>query len=352
MLTRLVRLRRLLAREHLDGFLVSGASNLRWLCGYSGSNGMMLVTPKDACFYTDFRYKEQIRTEVKGCRKRVLERDLYTVFPADDCRRVRRLGFESGNLSVARFRALRRQLKKTRLVPTRDLVLELRRTKEPAEARRIQAAQDVVDRTFKAVLGLIKPGITERDLALEIEFRFRAVGDVAFPSIVASGPNSAKPHAGASGRRLRRGDAITFDIGCRLDGYCSDMTRTVFLGRPNPDLAEIYSAVLEAQRQALAVIRPGVPCKFVDLAARDYLKGLGYGHYFGHSLGHGVGLDVHEQPMLSSNSTQTLEPGDVTTVEPGVYIPGLGGVRIEDMVLVTKTGCRNLTASPKKLLVL
>ncbi|MEO0085511.1 MAG: Xaa-Pro peptidase family protein [candidate division WOR-3 bacterium] len=352
MLTRLASLRRLLLREKLDGFLVSGGSNLRWLCGYTGSNGMMLVTLKDACFYTDFRYKEQIRTEVKGCRKRVLERDLYTAFPVEDCRRVRRLGFEPANLSVARFTAVRRQLKKTKLVASRDLILELRRAKEAAEVAKIQAAQNVVDRTFKAILDLIKPGVTERDLALEIEFRFRARGDVAFPSIVASGPNSAKPHAGASSRRLRRGDAITFDIGCRLDGYCSDMTRTVFLGRPDPELREIYFTVLEAQQQALAVIKPGVPCKFVDLAARDYLTGLGYGHYFGHSLGHGVGLDVHEQPMLAHTSPQILEPGDITTVEPGVYVPGLGGVRIEDMVLVTRTGCRNLTASPKKLTIL
>lgn len=352
MSTRLARLRRLLAKEKLDGFLVSGLTNLRWLCGYTGSNGMLLVTRNDACFYTDFRYQEQIQTEVKGCRRRVMQRDLYTAFPAEDCRRVRRLGIESGNLSVARFQAVRRQLKKTRLVPTHDLVLQLRRTKEPSEVEKIQAAQQVVDRTFKAILDLIKPGITERELAIEIEFRFRARGDVAFPSIVASGPNSAKPHAGASNRRLRRGDAITFDIGCRLDGYCSDMTRTVFLGRPHPDLADIYASVLEAQQQALAVIKPGVPCKFVDLAARDHLSALGYGHYFGHSLGHGVGLDVHEQPMLARNSTQTLEPGDVMTVEPGVYVPGLGGVRIEDMVQVTKSGCRNLTASPRRLTIL
>jgi len=352
MLTRLARLRRLVAGEGLNGFLISNLSNLRWLCGFTGSNGMMLVTRKRACFYTDFRYQEQTRTEVKGCRKRVLARDLYTGFPVQDCQGLRRLGIESAHLSVAQFRALRRQLKTPKLVPTRDLVLELRRTKEPSEARRIQAAQAVVDRVFSAVLGLIRPGVTERDLALEIEFRFRAAGDVAFPSIVASGPNSAKPHAGASRRRLRRGDAITFDIGCRLDGYCSDMTRTVFLGRPASDLRDIYSAVLEAQQRALEVVGPGVPCKFVDLAARDHLTGLGYGHYFGHSLGHGVGLDVHEQPGLGRTSTQTLEPGDILTVEPGVYVPGLGGVRIEDMVLVTRTGCRNLTASPKKLLIL
>ncbi|MBM3315227.1 aminopeptidase P family protein [candidate division WOR-3 bacterium] len=352
MASRVARLQRVLESEKLDGLVVSGAANLRYLCGYTGSNGMMVVTRTRATFFTDFRYQEQIRTEVRGCAKRVLERDLYASFPVEAAKRLRRLGVEQDHLSVARLRLIRKQVRGPRLVAVRDIVRELRRTKEPAEVRLIERAQQVTDRVFAAVLGMVEPGVSEKDIALEIECRFRQAGEVAFPSIVASGPNSAKPHAGYSTRRLRRGDALTLDIGCRLSGYCSDMTRTVFVGRPCDDLRQMYEAVLEAQRRSLAAVRPGATARAVDAACRDYLTGLGFGHYFRHSTGHGVGIEVHELPGLAGTSMHVLQPGDVVTVEPGVYVPGLGGIRIEDMVLVTKTGCRNLTKSPKRMLVL
>jgi len=198
----------------------------------------------------------------------------------------------------------------------------------------------------------VKPGVTEKALAFAIESEFRAAGEVAFDSIVASGPNAAKPHAGYSDRKLRKGDVLTFDIGCKLDGYCSDMTRTVFVGKATPELRKVYEIVLEAQERALATIKPGVTCKAADSAARDYITEQGYGMQFGHGLGHGVGLEVHEMPGLAATVKETLEPGDLVTVEPGIYLPGLGGVRIEDMVLVTKTGYRNLTRSPKRLIEL
>lgn len=352
MASRVSRLQRVLKREKLDGLLVSGAANVRYLSGFTGSNGMMLVTRHAATFYTDFRYQEQIQTEVKGCRRRVLNRSLYASFPTDDLKGVRRLGVEKDHISLGNFDTVRRQIRGVKLIPVRDLVKELRRTKSPEEVELIVKAQAATDRAFAEILGMVRPGITEQSLALEIEERFRRAGEVAFPSIVAAGPNGAKPHAGFSGRRLRRGDAITFDIGCRYQGYNSDMTRTVFVGRAPDDLREVYEAVSEAQRRALALVRPGAECRAVDAAARDYLTGLGYGPYFGHSLGHGVGIDVHELPVLSWTAEDHLRTGDVVTVEPGVYVPGLGGVRIEDMALVTKDGCRNLTRSPKELLEL
>lgn len=355
---RITRLQALLEREKLDGLVVSSLTNIRYLCGFTGSNGMMVITRKAAVFYTDFRYQEQIKTEVRGCDKRILERDLYFSFPAEELRglcprnRIPKIGVEESNLTLARFRLLRRQLRGFRLVPVRDLVLELRRKKGPSELALIRRAQAITEQAFSRVLELIKPGVTERELALEIEFFIRRFGEPAFPTIVASGANGAKPHARAGERRLRRGDSITFDLGCRYRGYCADMTRTVFLGRPDGELKRVYEAVLQAQREALAVIKPGVPCKFVDLTARQYLEQQGLGEYFGHSLGHGVGLEVHEQPVLARTSRQTLEPGDVVTVEPGVYLPGKGGVRIEDLVLVTGTGMRNLTRASKELLVI
>ncbi len=349
---RIRTLQKMLAREKLDGFLVTSLTNIRYLCGFTGSNGMMLVTRTKAMFYTDFRYQEQIKTEVKGCSARVLERDLYASFPVEDLKNIRRLGVEKTHLTLARFELLRQQLKKTKFIPCRDLVLELRRKKSPEELQLIIKAQRMTERVFRNILSLIKPGVTEKDLAMEIEFQFRRAGEPAFPVIVASGENAAKPHARPGGRRLRRGDCITFDLGCRIDGYASDMTRTVFLGSPDPQMRQVYEAVLTAQQEALEIIKPGVPCKLVDLAARDSLLRAGLAQFFGHGLGHGVGLDVHEQPSLAKNSTQTLESGDVVTVEPGVYIPDKGGVRIEDMVFLTRNGCLNLTSVSKKMLIL
>jgi Xaa-Pro aminopeptidase len=339
-------------REKLDGFVVVNLPNVRYLCGYTGSNGLMLVTRHDCWFYTDFRYKEQIRTEVKGCRKRVLVRDLVSHPPPEWGKSFRRLGVEENHVTLSRFKQFRKRFPKARLVPTRDLVLDLRRTKEPAEVKQIVDAQRVTDHVFGSVLKLVKPGVRERDLALEIEFQFRKQGEVAFDSIVASGPNAAKPHAGFSGRKLRQGDALTFDIGCRVHGYCSDMTRTVFVGKAPPELRKVYEIVFEAQRRALAVIKPGVAARKADAAARDYIAEQGYGKYFGHGLGHGVGIEVHEMPALAATSKDTLAIGDVVTVEPGIYLPGIGGVRTEDMVLVTKTGYANLTRSPKRLIEL
>jgi Xaa-Pro aminopeptidase len=349
---RIERLRGLMRGEKLDGLLVGHPANVRYLCGYTGSNGLMLVTHRDCWFYTDFRYQEQIKTEVKGCRKRVLVRDLVSHPPPEWARPFRRLGVEENHVTLGRFKQFRKRFPKGRLVATRDLTLELRRTKEPVEVAMIARAQRVTDRAFKDVLKLVKPGVRERDLALEIEFQFRRQGEVAFDSIVASGENAAKPHAGFSDRRLRKGDALTFDIGCRVGGYCSDMTRTVFVGKAPAELRRVYEIVYEAQRRALATIRPGTTANSADAAAREYIIEHGYGKRFGHSLGHGVGIEVHELPSLAAGSKETLAPGDVVTVEPGIYLPGVGGVRIEDMVLVTKTGYRNFTRSGKALLEL
>ncbi|MEO0071726.1 MAG: Xaa-Pro peptidase family protein [candidate division WOR-3 bacterium] len=349
---RIKRLQEFLVQEKLDGLVITSLTNIRYLCGFTGSNAALLVTLERAIFYTDFRYKEQMKGEVKGCQKKVLERDLYASFPVEDLKGVRRLGVEESHISLSRFRLLRSQLKGVKLIPTRDLVMELRRRKSPVELALIKKAQRITENTFAKVLNLISPGVREKDLALEIEFQFRKVGEPAFPPIVASGENGAKPHARAGFRRIKKGDRITFDIGCRLEGYAADMTRTVFLGKPDEEWRKVYEAVLLAQERAIETIKPGVLCKEVDRVARDILEQVGLAKFFGHSLGHGVGLDVHEQPTLAKNSSQMLAQGDVVTVEPGVYLPGKGGVRIEDMVVVTEDGYLNLTKAPKRLLVL
>ncbi len=358
MLTRIGLLQKVLDREGLDGLIVTSLTNIRYLCGYTGSNGVMFVTRTGAVFYTDFRYQEQIKTEVHGCEKRVLERDLYAKFPVEDLNRLvgrkqrRRVGIEEDHLTLSRFRLLRSRLKNVQLVPVRDLVLELRRKKSPQEIALMAKAQAITEKAFNEILKVVRFGVKEKELALEIEFYFRQYGESAFPVIVASGENGARPHGRASERRIRSGDNITFDIGCRYQGYCSDMTRTVFLGKVDKEMKRVYESVVAAQNEALVMIRAGVPCKLVDLAARDYLNSCGLGQYFGHSLGHGVGLDVHEQPSLARTSKQILEEGDVVTVEPGVYLPGKGGVRIEDMVQVTRSGYRNFTKAKKELIIL
>ncbi|MFO7676196.1 MAG: Xaa-Pro peptidase family protein [bacterium] len=346
---RIPALRRLLVGENLDGIIITDLANIRWLSGFTGSNAFVTVTRWGGWLYTDFRYKEQSRRQVSGCRVAVIERGLVDSLPLGPLRGLRRVGVEKHHLPLYAFEAIRRQVRPigAKLVPVRNLVLELRRAKDPDEVRLIAAAQRHTDRVFREVLALVAPGVTELRLASEIICRFSRVGESAFPPIVASGPNGAKPHAEPSARRLRPGDAVTFDIGCRYRGYCSDMTRTVFVGRPHPDLLQVYHIVREAQRRALAEVRPGAACADVDRAARDYIADAGYGPQFGHGLGHGVGLAVHELPSAHARSRHVLAPGDVLTVEPGIYLPGLGGVRIEDMVAVTRTGRRNLTRSPK-----
>ncbi len=353
MTRRIHRLRRLLTEEALDGLLVTQPDNVRYLSGFSGSNGTMLITAGAARFYTDFRYQERIKTEVKGCRKQVRARNLFSAFPVEHTRGIKKLGVEADHLTLGLFQLVKRQLKGVKLVPVkRNLVLELRRQKDAGEVRAIKRAQSVTDRVFGVLLDMIKPGVRERELAAEIRYRFTLAGEVAFDPIVASGPNGAKPHAGATNRKLNKGEAVTIDFGCRVDGYCSDMTRTVFLGKPDPDLLEVYNIVFEANRRGLEAAKPGAKCADVDRAARDYIRDTGYGPYFGHSLGHGVGINVHEQPVLAYNSRQTLAAGNIVTVEPGIYLPGVGGVRIEDMVAITAKGSRNLTQSPKQVIQL
>ncbi len=353
MKSRIARLREALKPAGLDGMLVCGPANLRWLCGYTGSNGILLVGPAAAFFYTDFRYAEQIRQEVRGCRRRVLGRELFSALPEADLAGISRLGIEENHLTVGRFRALKKRFRGLRIVPVEDITLKLRRTKDKTEVAAIERAQRLTDTVYAAVLKLVRPGVSEDDLAREIDFGFRSRGgEAAFTSIVASGPNAAKPHAGHGPRRLRKGDVITFDIGCRLDGYCSDMTRTVFLGRAGARLRQVYQIVLDAQQAALGLIRAGVAATEVDAGARRLIERAGFGPQFGHALGHGVGLEVHERPVLSGQSRDVLAVGDVVTVEPGIYLSGVGGVRIEDMVLVTATGGYNFTRSPKELVEL
>lgn len=333
----------------LDGFLVTNLANIRYLCGYTGDNGLLLLTEHGSYFYTDFRYQEQAREEIVAARTIIRKRDLIAEFPVEQTKGISRLGFEKSALTFGAFQQLKRQLKGVRLVPCDDLTLELRAVKEPAELANIAQAAATADQVLKEVLTLVKPGVRERELAAEIDFRLKRAGGIGFDTIVASGPRGALPHAQPTDKKLKSGDAIIFDLGARHNGYCSDMTRTVFLGRADRKGREIYRIVLDAQARALDGLRAGRTGAEVDALARDYIAARGYGAEFGHGLGHGVGLVVHEQPGLHSRNEQPLPVNAVVTVEPGIYLPGWGGVRIEDLVVVTRTGCRTLSGTSKEL---
>lgn len=342
-------------RERLDGLIVTGPANIRYLCGYSGSSGMLWATPRETVFFTDFRYQEQIKREVRAGRRVIIKKSLLDDLLAQPgIRKARRMGYESGHLLCSQLERIARDVPARRLKPTAGLVEAVRQVKEPGELALMARAAAIADRAFSAIVKLIKPGMSERMVAAQLDFFLKSYGadKPSFDSIVAAGPNSALPHAQPGDRKLRRGDFLVMDFGARYRGYCSDMTRTVCIGKPTARHLEIYGLVQRAQAAGLKAARPGVQGRAADGAARAVIEEAGYGRYFGHGLGHGVGLEVHEGPRLGKTSQDFLRPGHAVTVEPGVYLPGWGGVRIEDLVAVTPAGCRILTRSTKKLITI
>jgi len=362
---RLERLRRSLEAHALDGLLVSQPESRYYLSGYTGhdlpprdSAGYLVITSDKAFLLTDPRTSEQAARESPD-----FEVVTYTagsrgpdaVASLAGTLGLRRLGFESIHLPYSIWSELAKQLPASvDLQPLPGLVDELRIVKDPEELASLQAAVDVLDRCLADVLRRIEPGLTERHVARLIELYLLEHADgTSFPSIVASGPNASVPHAVPSERRINAGEVLKIDIGARVDGYCSDMTRTVCLGAPSdPRLAEVHAIVLAAQEHAEQHVRPGMTGREADSLAREQIARAGYAEAFGHGLGHGIGLEVHEPPSLSqTRGDDVLQPGMVFSVEPGIYLPGWGGVRIEDLVVLEPDGARVLCHSPKDLVV-
>ena len=351
------RIRRLQDALSTDALYVSNLSNVRYLCGFTGSNGSLLIGRDDAWFLTDGRYRTQSADEVVGADVEVyalpdqlgasLERLAGKLG-------AQRIGFEADHVAVAAAERLRSYLPDAELVPTSGLVEGLRRVKEPDELARIREAARLADEGLAYILERVEPGRTERELAIMLESHMRLAGAeaVSFPSIVAAAERSALPHAHPTDRTVEEGRFLLFDLGCVFEGYCSDMTRTVVVGHADDRHREIYELVAAAQQAGLDALSPGRTGAEVDGAARDLIAAAGYGEAFGHSLGHGVGLEIHEAPTLRSTSTDVLEPGHVVTVEPGIYLPGWGGVRIEDLTVVTGGGAETLSRSSRDLVVL
>jgi Xaa-Pro aminopeptidase len=336
-----------------DAFLVTRLPNVRYLSGFTGSNGQLLLTAGVGIFLTDGRYAEQSRREVPDLGRSVDSGDFAPRF-AEACAElgVSRVAFESTGITYHSYRTL--SATGIELVPTNDEVERVRRAKDPEERGALSEAQAIADQAFEVLIGKLIEGVSERKVALDLDVSMRELGAeaVAFETIVAFGENSAEPHHRPVDRELAHGDLVKVDFGCIVDGYHSDMTRTVAFGEPTARLRAVYEVVRLAQQAGVEAVRAGTPCEEVDRATRDPIQEAGYGEQYRHSVGHGVGLEIHEQPWLRHGNADPLPEGAVVTVEPGVYLEGEGGVRIEDMVEVTADGGRVLPRTSKELVVL
>jgi Xaa-Pro aminopeptidase len=338
----------------IDGILITSPYNRRYISNFTGSAGVVLISAEKTLFLTDFRYIEQATKQCQGFE--IIK--ITGTIPEEVAQQVKnlgiqKLGFEEDFLTYSSFKLYDNEVD-AELVPLSGVIEKLRLIKTDAEIKILKVAADIADAAFKHILDFIGPGKTELEVSNELEFFMRRAGATSssFDTIVASGHRSALPHGVASDKVIEAGDIVTMDYGCYYNGYVSDITRTIAIGEPDAKLKEIYDVVLEAQLLGMAGIKPGLTGKQADAITRDYITEKGYGEYFGHSTGHGIGLEIHEGPGLSMKSDVILEPGMVVTCEPGIYIPGLGGVRIEDDTLITKDHNEALTHSTKELIIL
>lgn len=339
----------------IEGLLITSSYNRRYMTGFTGTAGVAVISEEKAVFITDFRYTEQAAKEIEGFE--IVQHTgpiIEEVANQVEKLGINRLGFEQDHVTYQAFTAYKNALKNSEFIPVSGAVEKLRLIKSPAEIKILKEAAEIADAAYKHILDVIKPGLKEIEVSNELEFFMRKNGAVSssFDIIVASGYRSALPHGVASEKEIEKGDFVTLDFGAYYKGYCSDITRTFAVGEPSDELKNIYSVVLEAQLSGMNGIKPGMTGKQADALTRDYIKEKGYGEYFGHSTGHGLGMEVHEGPALSFKSDTILEPGMVVTVEPGIYVAGLGGVRIEDDTVITDNGNESLTHSPKDLIIL
>lgn len=348
---RIEKLREFMAQRGLDSLFLLKPENRRYATGFTGTTGLVLLTRQRAMFFTDFRYMAQAKKQCVGYEILEVSREMSFL---DYMRTMRlgKMGFENTEMDVATYTHMRDSLPNTEFIALGNGLLEVRAVKDQNEIENIKKAASIADEAFEHILNFISPGMKENEVALELEIFMRRKGASAlsFESIVASGLRSALPHGVATDKVIEHGDIVTMDYGCVYNGYCSDMTRTVIIGKANEKQKKIYNIVLEAQQRVIGKIFPGKTGQDLDLIARNYIDRRGYGSYFGHGLGHGVGLQIHELPNISVLGKEPLVSGMIITDEPGIYIPDFGGVRIEDLILVTDSGCEVLSKSTKDLI--
>ncbi|HEY4565752.1 MAG TPA: Xaa-Pro peptidase family protein [Savagea sp.] len=353
-MNKIERIRQRLHEESIDALLVTNPYNRRYMANFTGTAGVVFITKEEALFITDFRYVEQATEQAVGYMV-VEQRRTVVEQVADEVVRlgVRTLGFEKDHMTYGEFEIFEEYVD-AMLVPVSGWVEQLRLIKTEDELAILQRAADIADETFEHICTYIRPGVSELDVANEMERYMRSLGATqsSFDSIVASGVRGALPHGVASDKLIEEGELVTLDFGALYNGYISDITRTVAVGEPSEQMKEVYEIVLAAQKRGVEQIRPGMKASEADQVVRDVIVEKGYGEAFGHSTGHGIGLEVHEMPALSSRNDTVLQCGMTVTVEPGIYLPGIGGVRIEDDIVLTETGNRRLTKSSKELRIL
>lgn len=350
---RIKKIQKLLPSSKLDALLVTDRFNVRYLSSFTGSNGQLFITARNAYLITDFRYMAVAKKIVPPSIKLVeMNQGLIASLQMLSVKnQVSTMGFEETEVSYLKYTALKKHLRSVKLTPVRGMVEQLRVLKSPDEIRLITRAQRIAEKVFLDVRKNLNPGKTEQQIAWEIEQLGHQYGadTISFPAIVGFQQNSASPHHQNSGRKLKKGDIVLIDMGMMYQGYCSDMTRMIFTKKPSAFEANIYNTVLEAQELTIKKLKAGVKGNIADKWSRDVITKAGYGETFGHSLGHGIGLEVHEAPNLSSGYEKPIPEGTIVTVEPGIYLENSFGVRIEDMVLVKRDNVMNLTKIPKKI---
>lgn len=352
---RINKLKEKLKEKNIEAFLVTKRENVRYLSQFTGTAGKLLITQNDSIFITDFRYLDQAADQTDGCVIEEISSKFVEGFSELLKRKkIKNLSFESQDLNFKTYQNLKEKLELDSLNPQESIVEELRMIKDKSEIDKIKKAVEIADRGFQFLVDFIQPGKTEKEVALELEFFMKRQGGEAnaFDFIVASGKRGALPHGVASDKKIEMGDLVTIDFGTVVQGYHSDITRTIAVGEPDDKLRDIYELVLTAQEKVIAEIKAGMSCFDADKIARDFIAEAGYKDNFGHGLGHGLGLEIHEGPRLSYTSEADLKTGMVVTDEPGIYISGLGGVRIEDDLLITEDGCEVLNSAPKELIIL
>ena len=350
---RITALRDFMKKESIDGVWVSMPENLRYYTGFTGTTGEALITQEKQFFYTDFRYLQQAAKQCAGYEIKEVNKDIGTfdyIFKSG----LDKIAYEDMYISAHEFKKFEEKMPGKKLYPLGETLRKLRSVKYADELENLYHAAEIADEAFKHMLNFIKPGLSEKEVALELEFKMRKLGasGLSFTTIAASGIRSSMPHGVASDKIIEKNDFLTLDFRCVYNGYCSDMTRTIVVGKANDRQKEIYSIVLETQLEVLKHIRPGAKCSEVDKVSRDIIGSYGYGKYYGHGLGHGVGLEIHELPVFNPSSEDILYENNIVTDEPGIYIPDFGGVRIEDTVRVTSDGCDRVSKSPKELIEL
>ncbi len=351
---RIEKLRQSLEEKNIDAALITSVENVRYYSGFTGDSSQLLITGSELFLFTDFRYTEHAQKET--CFE-VVETNgkerVETIFRYASKNNAVKLGADLVNIRYPEFKSYLEFIKEDDIADISQIIADQRLIKDEDELGAIRNGAEYNDLLFEYLCGIIKQGMSEKEIKAEIiYFMLKNGAEVAFDPVVASGENSSLPHAVPSDRRFEPGDFITMDYGFKFDGYCSDFTRTVAICEVDKEQQKVYDIVKESADRAFPLLRPGAECAKVDAAARDYISQNGFGQYFGHGLGHGVGMDIHEAPTLNGLSKDVLQPGMTATVEPGIYIAGKYGVRIEDLCVITKNGFENLTAAPRELIIL